>query len=102
MKTIDVIFAFKSRKSARTGSVKSDKYKLFSYYTCIAQWYSEDVVILNETKYSRSTSKHQTYLNNAFETSKDIKVLKVSNVPIGRSDLTRYLDATQKEFLMIF
>lgn len=102
MKTIDVIFAFKSRKLARTGSVVSDKYRLFSYYTCIAQWYSEDVVIFNETKYSSSTSRHQTYLNNAFETSKDIKVLKVRDVPIGIIDLTRYLDSTQKEFLMIF
>ena len=100
MKTIDVIFAFKSRKGAKTGNVSTDGTKLFSYYTCIAQWYG-NILIINDNKYSCTTSKHQTYLKNAVENMRGITILLLGcNIQMGARDLTEYLSETQKEMLM--
>ena len=102
MKTIDVIFAFKSRKAAKASSVSTDGVRLFSYRTCIAQWYDDNNLIVNYTHYSPTTCKHQTYLKNAFEKCSDINILPVvGNIYRGEQDLKKFLDAQQREFLMI-
>ena len=101
MKTIDVIFAFKSRKAAKTSHVSTDGTKLFSYYTCIAQWFNNDTLIINDVKYSCTTSKHQTYLKNAVENMPAITILLIGgNISRGAKDLTEYLSEKQKEMLM--
>ena len=101
MKNIDVIFACKSRKGAQTGHVSTDGTKLFSYYTCIAQWFDKDTLIISDVKYSPTTSKHQTYLKNAVENMPGITILLIcGNIRMGARDLTEYLSSTQKEMLM--
>lgn len=62
-KNIDVIRNFFSHSPAKnyTDSLVSRDNKLFSYNTCIAEWIDEDIVI-NNTKYSPTTSKHQSSL----------------------------------------
>lgn len=103
MKVIDVIFAFKGRKSGKASSVSTDGTKLFSYQTCIAQWYDDKNLIVNKVHYSISTCRHQTYLENAFEGSNNINILPVyGNIYRGQKDLIKFLDAQQKGFLMIF
>lgn len=100
MKTIDVIFAFKSRRAAKTSHVSTDGTKLFSYYTCIAQWYNDNTLIINDNKYSCTTSKHQTYLKNAVENMRGITILLLCcNIQMGARSLTEYLSETQKEML---
>ena len=74
MTTSDVIGAFLKRKMAHTPvrdlmwggrdcSISTDGARLWSYSTIIAQW-SGDTVLINNTKYSRTTSKQQGMLRN--------------------------------------
>ena len=77
MRTEQVIAAFLSRKKAKTPtrdlmyggrdcSISTDGARLWSYSTIIAQW-SGDVVLINNTKYSRTNSKQQSELKRQIE-----------------------------------
>ena len=80
-----VINAFFSGKSASNRNMHTDGRKLWSYYTVIAQR-TENGFIMNNTRYSVSTSKVQTWTRATLRTYK-----AVENVPIGAYDLWRYL-----------
>jgi hypothetical protein len=45
-----------------TGSLYSTGNRLMSYSTCIAEWTKNGNLRINMTKYSVTTSKHQSYL----------------------------------------
>ena len=64
MKNKEVCKEFICRRVASGSNLISTGDKLFSYNTCIAQWYPNGV-IYNETKYSSTTSRHQSYLKSA-------------------------------------
>ena len=90
MTTKEVIFAFTEKRKAVGGSnIHSYGDKLFSYNTCIGQWYN-DCVILNETRYSITTSKHQTMLEWQLNESK-IDIIYVHRVIKCEEDLIKYL-----------
>ena len=84
----DIINAFvngKSDVSNRNLRTNFNGTKLINYSTVIAQringkWY------VNETKYSTSTSKIQTYVRCTLKT-----YTEVSGVPMGTFDLTPYI-----------
>ena len=67
MRNIDVIIAFvdnnreRSQKSLKGSNLEWSGYKLYSYNTCIAQ-FKDDLLYINLTKYSRTTSVHQNIL----------------------------------------
>lgn len=83
MKNSQVIEKFVANKSfdGRAQNVTAINSKLFSYSTCIAQW-NGDTLIVNETKYSPTTSKHQFYLMAAIK-KYNVKTKSVTNVRIG-------------------
>lgn len=61
-----VIKAFLSGQSGKSLNLTSTGKKLFSYNTCMAQWHSETgFIIINETKYSQTTSKQINPLKRA-------------------------------------
>jgi len=67
MKNSELIYSFvagTSRDGQHTGSVSVEDNKLYSYATCIAERVVDKIVV-NETKYSVTTSKHQSYLYGA-------------------------------------
>lgn len=68
MKNKEVCKEFIHRRAAFGSHLVSTGDKLFSYNTCIAQ-FNGHALILNETKYSVTTSKHQNYLRNAVTNS---------------------------------
>lgn len=80
-----VINAFVNGKEASNRNMHTDGRKLWSYYTVIAQR-TEDGFIMNNTRYSVSTSKVQTYTRATLSTYK-----AVENVPIGTCDLWKYI-----------
>ena len=51
--------------NGRTGSMTAQDGKLFSYNTCIAQHTKDGRLIINNTRYSVTTSKQQGYLRRA-------------------------------------
>ena len=57
----EVVNAFLNHKKAKNTNMKSTGYRLYSWNTCIAEHYNEKLIV-NLTKYSRSTSKQQNYL----------------------------------------
>lgn len=61
MRNRDVVKKFIDKEYASGSNLYSSGSKLFSYNTCIAQWYN-NTIIINNTKYSSSTSRHQFYL----------------------------------------
>lgn len=61
MKNKDVVRRFIDKEFASGSNLYSSGNKLFSYNTCIAQWWN-DMIIINDTRYSSSTSRHQYYL----------------------------------------
>lgn len=67
MKNSELIYSFvagTARDGQHTNSVSVDGNRLFSYATCIAERVGNKIVV-NETKYSVTTSKHQSYLYGA-------------------------------------
>lgn len=74
MKNIDVINAFLNNDDENaymsTAHVSFRGNRLWSYNTVIAEKQKSatgdwDILLINKTKYSVTTSKHQTYLNRA-------------------------------------
>lgn len=85
MKNKDVCKNFIEGKNAKGSNLESIDGKLYSYNTCIAEKIEEGIII-NETKYSTSTSTHQGYLYRLLNDSMIYAIL--NNVPIGRIKLT--------------
>lgn len=65
MRNKEVVRAFSHREKAKssTGSLWSTGNCLYSYSTCIAEYTREEKLYVNLTKYSATTSKHQTLVN---------------------------------------
>lgn len=82
MRNIEVIKQFlnKSSGNSDTGNLISDGVKLFSYNTCIAEW-TDSLLLVNVTKYSRSTSRIQNMLIQ--ELKSRYSQLTIDNVPIN-------------------
>lgn len=80
MSNKDVIQAFLDKVPAKCLNMHSTGDRLFSYSTCIAEWdkFSDYKLYINLTKYSVSTSKHQTYLIRSIGS---IRAIEVDDVP---------------------
>lgn len=87
MKNKEVCKEFIHHRAACGSNLVSTGDKLFSYNTCIAQWYPHGV-IYNETKYSPTTSRHQSYLRNAITHNIGwVGVVIVDNINFNTRDL---------------
>ena len=66
--------------------------RLYSYNTCICERFGNERknynFIMNETKYSVSTSRHQYYLRYALRNE---NVIPANSVPRGAESLSRYV-----------
>ena len=73
-------------------SISGNGDRLYSYGTVIAQKLQNGAIILNDTKYSVTTSKHQNEIRHAINMyAKTLKVYHTDkNVPRGTYDITRY------------
>lgn len=73
-------------------SISDNGDRLYSYDTVIAQKLQNGAIILNDTKYSVTTSKHQSEIRYAIRMS--AKTLKIyhtdKNVPRGTYNITHY------------
>lgn len=92
MKNKDVCYAFLNKEKCVGSNLTNDGNKLFSYYTCIAEWFN-DTLLLNGTKYSVTTSKHQGILQRAFNNCGliNIKIHTLYNVERGTQSLYKEL-----------
>lgn len=87
MKNSEVIDKFLNKDfNTHANSVSSENNKIFSYNTIIGQWF-DNVLLINITKYSVTTSKHQNYLVSEAN-SKGAKWHTVSDISMGTNDLT--------------
>lgn len=87
MRTIaEVCEAFKHKRVEQGNSIYSTGYKFISYSTVIAQWIGGKLII-NATRYSNTTSKHQA----AIVWDKRYKPIYVYNVPIHTANLLKYI-----------
>lgn len=81
-------------KSYKTHNMSIDGNKLVMYSTVIAE-YTKDILIINNSKYSRTTSKYQNYLlrrsKNCFN-----KIIVVTNVPIDSKYLIKWTEHKDK------
>lgn len=75
-------------KYLQNGSMHCENDKIFSYSTCIGQWVNGGVV-LNATKYSSTTSKHQHYLRKALEEA-GTDYTEVYDVPRDTYSIAKY------------
>ena len=96
MKNKDVIELFLHRKKARSSNLYSDGSRLINYHTTLAEWYSEFLLIVNDTRYSVSTSKNQTWLKRAIDKHKDIIVLPLYNIRIDTKDLIDVYESSKR------
>lgn len=87
MKNKEVCKEFIRRRVARGSNLFSTGDKLFSYNTCIAQ-FNGHALVLNETKYSPTISRHQSYLRNAITHNIGwVGVVIVDNINFNTRDL---------------
>lgn len=86
MKNSEVIHKFLCEQEAQGSNLYSTGTQLISYSTCLAEWW-DNKLLINETKYSVSTSKWQNKL--FFEASQSsVPIFYVGNqVPMGTSTL---------------
>lgn len=89
MRNKEVAYAFTCRRPATGSNLMSTGDRLYSYNTCIAQYDDDNTLYVNLTKYSGTTSRHQTYLkwhlrNNTFK--------EVFNVPRGIHNIKPYYE----------
>ena len=84
-RTSNVGMAFWTHKKAKGSSVESTGDKLYSYGTVIAQHLPDGKTIGNASKYSVTTSRHQSQCN--------VRAANytVTGVPRGTTDLKPYL-----------
>ena len=85
-------FVYNYVNNAKTTNVEFTSNKLYSYSTVIAQRLDDGRIILNETKYSVSTSRHQHYLR--FYLSQNYnenEIIRVEGVPRGTYNLEKYV-----------
>lgn len=82
-RSLDVVKDFVEGKCSKshTGHVESIGDRLYSYSTCIAERLSDGNFLLNLTRYSITTSKHQGYV---VSTIKDIKKMRVIDDVVPR------------------
>lgn len=86
MRNEDVVKGFRDGLQVHSEHLSSENGKLYSYSTCIAQWVGNRVY-LNCTKYSATTSHHQTLVRricNPYRIQCDI-------IPIGILKLDKYI-----------
>lgn len=93
MQNKDVAKSFVKGVFATGSNFYTDGEKIFSYNTIVAQR-TNGGYIVNTTKYSCTTSKHQTYLRRALEGFQVKETEKP--VPYGATDLAKYVAKTEK------
>lgn len=91
----DVVKSFLNGKIAKSLSMTSTGDKLYSYNTIIAQWHNNELIV-NKTKYSRTTSvHHQSKLFNEVRSYTNVVYVggnKTDNyVPFNSHDLKIYV-----------
>lgn len=74
-----VIADFLNGKSSKNAHLYSDGERLINYSTCIAQWVGWQL-ILNRTRYSRTTSKIQSEL---LSQSNTLQPVYANDIPMG-------------------
>lgn len=90
MKNKDVIELFLQKKKANGSNLYSDGNKLINYSTTLAQWHDNYHLIVNNTRYSVSTSKNQIWLKGAITPERGIVVENVGDIPIDTKNLEQY------------
>lgn len=88
MKNQDFIhtFVYNRNFEGHTNSLTARNAKLFSYNTCIAQ-HAKNVIIINNTRYSVTTSRHQHYLRTAAIKNK-ANIKYAHDIPMNAQHLT--------------
>lgn len=89
MTNLEVIRAFIDKKSGNSLNLHSDGDRLFSYFTCIAEWNNKSESLLNVTKYSVTTSRHLTYLIRYIPVY--INVIELANILKGTKSLFEFI-----------
>ena len=88
MSNYEVIKRFCEGRKGSNVNLKSDGCKLINYSTCIAEW-CDGVLYFNETKYSVSTSKIQTWCRCEFA-SKRLQYVSVEGVWMDAMSLPQF------------
>lgn len=83
---LEVIKKFISYEKGNNVNLKSTGDKLFSYSTVIAQWESMNTVLINDTKYSSTTSRHRSTLKRELD-GKGKRIICIDNLPFNINDL---------------
>lgn len=88
MRNKDVVTAFIEQSTAASLNLCSEGRKLYSYNTCIAQWYNTSI-IFNTSHYSNTTNHHQDLLRR--EVGTKFPIVEVNGVPRDTKDLKFFI-----------
>lgn len=83
--------AGKSFRFSGKPSIWTDGDRIMSYNTCIVDRVTDDCVIVNMTKYSRTTTIHQNALH-AWFVNEGYRVVTVDQLHFGVQHLDYYVD----------
>ena len=90
MKNEDVVKGFRAGLMCHSGHLDSEYGKLYSYLTCIAQKVG-DKIYLNETKYSCTTSRHQSLVRRICNPYR----IMCNSIPKNIVKLDKYINGEQ-------
>lgn len=86
MKNAEVVKGFRDGITCHSEHLYSEYDKLYSYFTCIAQKI-DGKIWANETKYSTTTSRHQSLVRTICNPYK----IQCEKIPINTVDLNKYI-----------
>lgn len=86
MTNLEVVNKFIKRLPAHALNLYSTGDKLFSYNTCIAE-YHLDMLLINNTKYSNTTSRQLSILKQLLPTCYNTIIVYIEKIPINTQAL---------------
>lgn len=90
MKNKEVVYHFISRNIANSANLISTGNRLISYNTCIAEWYTSNILLINETYYSNTTSRHLNLLKRSLPSY--IQCFTISNIDRNTDTIEPYFN----------
>ena len=97
MKNKDVILAFLKKEEAWGSNLYSTGKRLINYNTSIAEWYTNYHLIINDTKYSSTTSRWQNVLKSELFPARGIVDYHINDININTHDLISIYKSNRKK-----
>ena len=102
MRNKDVVLAFLEKRAASGSNLYSTGKRLINYNTAIAEWYDNYHLIINNTKYSNSTSRWQKMIKIELFPARGIVDYYINDVDRNTHDLISIYKSNKQRYEILY